>query len=60
MLSNVIYGHIDGLIGINRGYGVVQRNFEGRMQLEFCLEKELCLTKTWSKGEEKSKVTSKI
>ena len=34
-----IDGHIDGFHGV---YGVGQRNVEGRMLLEFCLEKELC------------------
>ena len=35
--------HIDGLDGVHGGYGVGQRNLEGRMLLEFCLEKELCV-----------------
>ena len=30
--------HIDG---VHEWYGVGQRNFEGRILLEFCLEKEL-------------------
>ena len=29
--------HIDGFYGVHGGYGVGQRNFEGRMLLEFCL-----------------------
>ena len=33
--------HIDGLDGVG------ERNFEGRMLLEFCLEKELCVSKRW-------------
>ena len=32
--------HIDGVDGEHRGYGVGQRNLEGRMLLGFCLEKE--------------------
>ena len=32
--------HIDGVHG---GHGVGQRNLEGKMLLEFCLEKELCV-----------------
>ena len=42
------------------GYGVGQRNMEGGMLLEFCLEKELCLSSTWFKREEKRKVTFRI
>ena len=36
--------HIDGFDG---GYGVGLSNLEGRMLLEFCLEKELCVSNTW-------------
>ena len=32
--------HIDGLDG---GYGVGQRNLEGKMLLESCVEKQLCI-----------------
>ena len=46
--------HIDG------GYGVGQRNFEGRMLSEFCLEKELCVYFTWFKREEMRKVTFRM
>ena len=35
--------HIDGFDGLHGGYGVGQRNLEGRMLLEFCLVRELCL-----------------
>ena len=31
--------HIDGLY---EGHGVGQRNFKGKMTLEFCPEKEIC------------------
>ena len=33
--------HADGLDRVHGGYCVGQRNLEGRMLLEFCLEKEL-------------------
>ena len=49
--------HIDGFDG---GHGVDQRNFEGRMLLEFCLEKKLCVSNTWSKREEQMKVTFRM
>ena len=42
------------------GYGVDQRNLEGRMLIEFCLEKELCVSNTWSKREEKRRVTFRM
>ena len=37
--------HIDDVHG---GYGAGQRNLDGKMLLEFCQEKELCLSNTWS------------
>ena len=39
--------HIDGFHGAHGGYGVGQRNLVGRMLLEFCLEKELCVSNKW-------------
>ena len=33
----------DGFDGFHEGYGVGQRNLEGRILLEFCFEKELCV-----------------
>ena len=42
------------------GYGVGQRNLEGRMLLEFCLEKELYVSNTWFKREENRKVTFRM
>ena len=44
-------------MGVHRGYGVSLRNLEGRMLLEYCLEKELCVSNTWFKREEKRKLT---
>ena len=47
MCMGYINGHIgrcfDGLDGMHGGYGVGQRNLEGRMLLVFCLVKELCI-----------------
>ena len=45
--------HVDGFDGVRGQYCVGQRNAEGRMLLEFCLEKELCASKTWFKRQEK-------
>ena len=35
--------HIDGLGAVHGGYDVGQRNSKGKMLLQFCLEKELCV-----------------
>ena len=48
--------HIDEFNGVHGGFGVGQRNLEGRMLLEFCLQKELCVSNTWLKREEKRRV----
>ena len=52
--------HINGFHGVHGRYGVGQRSFEGGMLLEFCLEKEICVSSTWFKREEKRKVTFRI
>ena len=43
--------------GFHGGYAIGQWNLEGRMLLEFCLEKELCVSNTWYRREKKRKVT---
>ena len=45
---------------VHGGYGVGQRNLEGRMLLEFCLEKELRVSNTWFMWVENMNVTFKI
>ena len=52
--------HIDEFDGVHGGYGLGQRNLDGRMLLEFCLEKVLCLSNTWFRREEKRKVTYRM
>ena len=52
--------HIDGLEGMCGGHGVGQSNLEGRMLLQFCLEKELCVSNSWFKRVEKRKVTFRM
>ena len=37
---------IDGFEGVHEGNGIGARNVEGRMLLEFCDEKELCVANT--------------
>ena len=44
--NGLVGSHIDCFDGVCGGYGVGQRNLEGRMLLEFCLEKELCVSYT--------------
>ena len=39
--------HIVEIDGDSRGCGVGKTNFERRMLLEFCLDKELCVSNTW-------------
>ena len=41
-------------------HGVGQKNLEGRMLLEFCLDKELCVSNTWFKRGKKRKVPFRI
>ena len=50
MFLGDINGHVgrntDGFDGVPGAYGVSKRNWEGRMLLEFCLEKELYVSNT--------------
>ena len=39
------------------GNGIGDRTVEGKMLLEFCDEKELCVANTWFRKGEKRKVT---
>uniref|UniRef100_A0A0L8IFJ4 Endonuclease/exonuclease/phosphatase domain-containing protein n=1 Tax=Octopus bimaculoides TaxID=37653 RepID=A0A0L8IFJ4_OCTBM len=48
---------IQGFEGVHRGNRIEERNVEGRMLLEFCDEKELCVVNTWFRKTEKRKVT---
>ena len=52
--------HIDGCNGVLDVYGIGRTNLKGRTLLEFCLEKELCVSNTWSTREEKRKVTFRM
>ena len=49
--------HIDGFDLVREWYGVGLTNLEGRMLLDFCLKKELCVSNTWLGVEKKRKVT---
>ena len=59
-LNGHIGMHIDGSDEIYGGYGIGQRNLEGKILLEFCMEKELCVSNTWFKREEKRKMTFRM
>ena len=54
-------GHVgkcaEGFEGIHGEYGIKKRNAEGRLLLDFCDQKELCVANTWFKKKEKRKVT---
>ena len=43
--------------GIHGGYGLEKRNVEGRMSLDFWVQKELCVTNAWYKKRDERKVT---
>ena len=47
----------EGFEGIHGGYGIGKRNAEGRLFLDFCDQKELCVANTWFKKKDKRKVT---
>ena len=47
----------EGFEGIHGGYGIGKRNVEGRMSLDFCVQKELCVVNTWYKKRDERKVT---
>ena len=54
-------GHVgkcaEGFEGMRGGYGIRNKNAEGRMLLDFCDQKELCVANTWYKKKDKRKVT---
>ena len=48
---------IDGFESVHGGYGIGKRNVEGKRQLEFCDQKELCVTNTWFDKKEQRRIT---
>ena len=52
--------HFDGLDWVHAGYVVGRTYMEGRILLEFYLGKELCVSNTWFKREERRKVKFRI
>uniref|UniRef100_A0A0L8G5Q4 Endonuclease/exonuclease/phosphatase domain-containing protein n=1 Tax=Octopus bimaculoides TaxID=37653 RepID=A0A0L8G5Q4_OCTBM len=49
-----------GFEGVHGGNRIWERNVEGRMLLEFCDEKELCVANSWFSKTEKRKVTFSV
>ena len=47
----------EGFKGIHGGYGIGKRIVEGKMLLDFCVQKELCVANTWYKKRDERKVT---
>ena len=45
------------IFSIHGEYGIGKRNAEGRMLLDFCVQKELCVANTWYKWRDERKVT---
>ena len=56
-------GHIgkevDGFESFYGGFGIGKRNLEGRLLLEFCVEKDLYVGNSWFKKKDSKKVTFK-
>ena len=52
----ILVRHVDEFGGVDGGYCIGQSNSEGRMLLEFCVEKELYASIAWFKR----KVTVRI
>ena len=54
-------GHVwkqsEGYGNVHEGNGIGERNVEGKMLLEFCDEKELCVANTWFRKGETGKAT---
>ena len=49
----------DGFEGVHGGNGIGEQNLEGRVLLEFCNQKGLCVANTWFKKKEKRKEKKK-
>ena len=48
---------VDGFEGVHEGNRIGEQNLEGRMLLEFCNQKDLCVVNIWFKKDKKKKVT---
>ena len=48
---------MDRFKGVHGRNGLGQQNLEGRMLLEFCDQRDICVANLWFKKKEKKKVT---
>ena len=51
------FRNINGFQRVHGGFGIGEDNQEGRMLLEFCDEKHICIANTWSRFADKKKIT---
>ena len=51
-----MFGNIEGYESVHGGNGIGERNVKGKMLLELCDKKELCVENTWFKKGDKRKV----
>ena len=56
-LNGHIGRNIDGFQGVHRRSSIGKRNQEGRMLLEFCDAKHLCIANIWPRKADKKKIT---
>ena len=49
--------HIHGFDEVHGEYGVDLMNLDGRMSLEFCLDKQLCMSNKWFMRDDRWKFT---
>ena len=56
-LNGHIGKEVDGFEGLHGGFGIGKRNLEGKLLLEFCVEKDLCVGNSWFKKKDSGKVT---
>ena len=49
--------NINGFKVVHRGFSIGERNQDGRILLEFCDAKHLCIANTWSRKADKKKIT---
>ena len=56
-LNGHVGRNIDGFQGVHRGLSIGERNEEGRMLLELCDVKHLCIVNTWLRKADNKKTT---
>ena len=55
-LNGHVGRNIEGFQGVHGGFSIGERNQEGRMLLEFCYAKHLCIANTWLRKADKKKI----